>query len=139
MFLTPAYGKAGDELEAYWGPQVPHPKRMGRATEYAALVASIIENDYLNGEVIRLDGACGSLRSSRVMLYRFRYLSVLACRQRSISRMTTVILLGRILRGLDGRNDHFEPRTVEVLPVDLAGEGDAFVRRQQHPGHRCRR
>ena len=29
-FLTPAYGKAGDQLEAYWGPQVPHPKRMGR-------------------------------------------------------------------------------------------------------------
>ena len=56
-FLTPAYGKAGDELEAYWGPQVPHPKRMGRADEYATLVGSIIENDYLNGEVIRLDGA----------------------------------------------------------------------------------
>ncbi|MGW5071788.1 SDR family NAD(P)-dependent oxidoreductase [Rhodococcus sp. NPDC004095] len=56
-FLTPAYGKAGDQLEAYWGPQVPHPKRMGRSPEYATLVASIVENDYLNGEVIRLDGA----------------------------------------------------------------------------------
>ena len=30
-FLTPAYGKAGDQLEAYWGPQVPFPKRMGRS------------------------------------------------------------------------------------------------------------
>jgi NAD(P)-dependent dehydrogenase (short-subunit alcohol dehydrogenase family) len=56
-FLTPAYGKAGDQLEAYWGPQVPHPKRMGRSAEYAQLVQSICENDYLNGEVIRLDGA----------------------------------------------------------------------------------
>ncbi|TKG70882.1 SDR family NAD(P)-dependent oxidoreductase [Prauserella endophytica] len=56
-FLTPAYGKAGDQLEAYWGPQVPFPKRMGRSPEYAALVQSICENDYLNGEVIRLDGA----------------------------------------------------------------------------------
>lgn len=56
-FLTPAYGKAGDQLEAYWGPQVPHPKRMGRSPEYAALVQHIAENDYLNGEVIRLDGA----------------------------------------------------------------------------------
>ena len=56
-FLTPAYGKAGDKLEAYWGPQVPHPKRMGRSPEYAALVEHICENDYLNGEVIRLDGA----------------------------------------------------------------------------------
>jgi NAD(P)-dependent dehydrogenase (short-subunit alcohol dehydrogenase family) len=56
-FLTPAYGKAGDQLEAYWGPQIPHPRRMGRSPEYAALVQHICENDYLNGEVIRLDGA----------------------------------------------------------------------------------
>jgi len=56
-FLTPAYGQAGDQLEAYWGPQVPFPKRMGRPAEYAALVQSICENDYLKGEVIRLDGA----------------------------------------------------------------------------------
>jgi NAD(P)-dependent dehydrogenase (short-subunit alcohol dehydrogenase family) len=56
-FLTPAYGKAGDQLEAYWGPQVPFPKRMGRSPEYGQLVQSIVENDYLNGEVIRLDGA----------------------------------------------------------------------------------
>ncbi|BBU21198.1 SDR family oxidoreductase [Mycobacterium xenopi] len=56
-FLTPAYGQAGDQLEAYWGPQVPFPKRMGQPAEYAALVQSIVENDYLNGEVIRLDGA----------------------------------------------------------------------------------
>ncbi len=55
--LTPAYGKAGDQLEAYWGPQIPYPKRMGRPAEYAALVQAIAENDYLNGEVIRLDGA----------------------------------------------------------------------------------
>jgi len=56
-FLTPAYGKAGDQLEAYWGPQIPYPKRMGQSREYAALVQHICENDYLNGEVIRLDGA----------------------------------------------------------------------------------
>jgi NAD(P)-dependent dehydrogenase (short-subunit alcohol dehydrogenase family) len=55
--LTPAYGQAGEKLEAYWGPQIPYPKRMGRPGEYAALVQSIAENDYLNGEVIRLDGA----------------------------------------------------------------------------------
>jgi NAD(P)-dependent dehydrogenase (short-subunit alcohol dehydrogenase family) len=56
-FLTPAYGKAGDQLEAYWGPQIPHPKRMGRSPEYAELAYHLVENDYLNGEVIRLDGA----------------------------------------------------------------------------------
>jgi NAD(P)-dependent dehydrogenase (short-subunit alcohol dehydrogenase family) len=54
---TPAYGKGADQLEAYWGPQIPYPKRMGRPAEYAALVQHICENDYLNGDVIRLDGA----------------------------------------------------------------------------------
>jgi NAD(P)-dependent dehydrogenase (short-subunit alcohol dehydrogenase family) len=56
-FLTPAYGTSGDQLEAYWSPKIPHPRRMGRSPEYAALVQHICENDYLNGEVIRLDGA----------------------------------------------------------------------------------
>ncbi|MFJ9245745.1 SDR family NAD(P)-dependent oxidoreductase [Streptomyces sp. NPDC101776] len=56
-FNTPAYGKAGDQLEAYWGPQIPYPKRMGLPAEYAGLVQHVVENDYLNGEVVRLDGA----------------------------------------------------------------------------------
>ncbi|KPI05254.1 3-hydroxy-2-methylbutyryl-CoA dehydrogenase [Actinobacteria bacterium OK074] len=56
-FNTPAYGKAAGQLEAYWGPQVPFPKRMGQSPEYASLVQHIVENDYLNGEVVRLDGA----------------------------------------------------------------------------------
>jgi NAD(P)-dependent dehydrogenase (short-subunit alcohol dehydrogenase family) len=56
-FLTPAYGQAGDQLEAHWGPQIPHPRRMGRPAEYASLVEQICANSYLNGEVIRLDGA----------------------------------------------------------------------------------
>jgi NAD(P)-dependent dehydrogenase (short-subunit alcohol dehydrogenase family) len=37
--------------------QIPFPPRLGRASEYAALVGHIFENPYLNGEVIRLDGA----------------------------------------------------------------------------------
>ncbi len=39
------------------GRQVPFPPRLGRPDEYAALVMSIVENGYLNGETIRLDGA----------------------------------------------------------------------------------
>jgi hypothetical protein len=39
------------------GNQVPFPSRLGRPEEYAALVRHIIENEMLNGEVIRLDGA----------------------------------------------------------------------------------
>jgi hypothetical protein len=42
-----------ESLEA----SVPFPSRLGYATEYAKLVEQIIENDYLNGSVIRLDGA----------------------------------------------------------------------------------
>lgn len=39
------------------GVQVPYPPRLGRPDEYARLVMSIVENGYLNGETIRLDGA----------------------------------------------------------------------------------
>jgi len=39
------------------GQQVPYPQRLGRPDEYARLVAAIVDNDYLNGETIRLDGA----------------------------------------------------------------------------------
>ncbi|WP_438354437.1 SDR family NAD(P)-dependent oxidoreductase [Microbacterium sp. CJ88] len=39
------------------GQQVPYPSRLGRPDEYARLVMSIVENGYLNGETIRLDGA----------------------------------------------------------------------------------
>jgi hypothetical protein len=37
--------------------QVPHPSRLGKPAEYAALVRHIVENAMLNGETIRLDGA----------------------------------------------------------------------------------
>ena len=56
-FITPAYGENLEQVEAYWGPAVPFPKRMGKPAEYAALVQSIVDNPYLNGEVIRIDGA----------------------------------------------------------------------------------
>ena len=39
------------------GPTVPNPKRMGRPDEYAQLALQIVENDYLNGEIVRIDGA----------------------------------------------------------------------------------
>ncbi|MET8141647.1 SDR family NAD(P)-dependent oxidoreductase [Sphaerisporangium sp. NPDC005288] len=55
---TPIYG-SGPEAEAFkaklYAP-VPFPKRMGRASEFAHLVRSLVENDYMNGEVIRFDG-----------------------------------------------------------------------------------
>ncbi|MDT5095570.1 MAG: hypothetical protein QOH60_4933 [Mycobacterium sp.] len=58
MIATGAYGAIPvEQLDAHWGPTIPYPKRLGRPDEYAGLVSSIVENDYLNGEVIRLDGA----------------------------------------------------------------------------------
>jgi NAD(P)-dependent dehydrogenase (short-subunit alcohol dehydrogenase family) len=57
MVNTPAYGRAAGKLEEIWGPQIPHPKRMGFPDEYARLAVALADNDYLNGEVIRLDGA----------------------------------------------------------------------------------
>lgn len=56
-FITPAYGADPAQVEAYWGPAVPFPKRMGRPGEYADLVLAIVDNAYLNGEVVRIDGA----------------------------------------------------------------------------------
>jgi NAD(P)-dependent dehydrogenase (short-subunit alcohol dehydrogenase family) len=46
-----------EEARRSLGEQVPFPSRLGRPEEYAALVRHIVENDLINGEVIRLDGA----------------------------------------------------------------------------------
>jgi NAD(P)-dependent dehydrogenase (short-subunit alcohol dehydrogenase family) len=54
---TPAWGVAPDEQLAAFGRTVPFPKRFGRPEEFAQLVGSLIANDYLNGQVVRLDGA----------------------------------------------------------------------------------
>jgi len=57
-FLTLAYAAmTAEEAQARWGPSVPNPKRMGDPDEYAMLAAQIVENDFLNGTTIRLDGA----------------------------------------------------------------------------------
>jgi len=54
---TPMLAGLPEAAQASLGQQVPYPARLGRPTEYAALVQSIVENGYLNGETIRLDGA----------------------------------------------------------------------------------
>lgn len=57
LFETPMFAGLPDEARASLAASIPHPSRLGRAGEYAALVRSIIENDMLNGTSIRLDGA----------------------------------------------------------------------------------
>jgi NAD(P)-dependent dehydrogenase (short-subunit alcohol dehydrogenase family) len=55
---TPIYGAgpASDDFKAKLVAPVVFPKRMGSAAEFAQLVRSLIENDYMNAEVIRFDG-----------------------------------------------------------------------------------
>lgn len=57
IFLTPMLMGLPQAAQDSLGTQVPHPSRLGRPTEYAQLVESILANPMLNGEVIRLDGA----------------------------------------------------------------------------------
>jgi NAD(P)-dependent dehydrogenase (short-subunit alcohol dehydrogenase family) len=57
VFATPMMSAMPADVQAQLGASVPHPARLGRPEEYGALVRHIIENDYLNGEVLRLDGA----------------------------------------------------------------------------------
>jgi NAD(P)-dependent dehydrogenase (short-subunit alcohol dehydrogenase family) len=57
IFDTALLGTVPEEVRQALGASVPHPARLGDPAEYAALVAHIVENRMLNGEVIRLDGA----------------------------------------------------------------------------------
>jgi len=57
IFDTPMLQGMSEEVRASLGQQVPFPPRLGRPDDYAALVRAIVENEVLNGEVIRLDGA----------------------------------------------------------------------------------
>ena len=56
IFDTPLLGALPEPARISLGQQVPFPSRLGRPDEYAALAKHIIENEMLNGEVIRLDG-----------------------------------------------------------------------------------
>ena len=57
IFDTPMMAGLPEAARESLGKQVPFPSRLGRPEEYSALVRHIIENEMLNGEVIRLDGS----------------------------------------------------------------------------------
>jgi NAD(P)-dependent dehydrogenase (short-subunit alcohol dehydrogenase family) len=57
IFDTPMLAGLPEAARDSLGKQVPFPSRLGRPAEYAALARHIVENQMLNGEVIRLDGA----------------------------------------------------------------------------------
>ena len=54
---TPMLATVSEEYRKGLAEGVPFPKRLGAPEDYAQLAINIIEHDYLNGEVIRMDGA----------------------------------------------------------------------------------
>lgn len=54
---TPMLATVSEDFRAGLAAGVPFPQRLGRPEEYAQLALSLVEHDYLNGEVIRMDGA----------------------------------------------------------------------------------
>jgi NAD(P)-dependent dehydrogenase (short-subunit alcohol dehydrogenase family) len=54
---TPMMASFSDDVRASLGATVPFPKRLAQPAEFARLVTMIAEHDYLNGDVIRMDGA----------------------------------------------------------------------------------
>ena len=54
---TPMLATVSDEVRAGLAAGIPFPQRLARADEYAQLALAIVDHDYLNGEVIRMDGA----------------------------------------------------------------------------------
>ena len=57
LFLTPLISELPEEVQDGLAAAIPNPPRLGRPEEFAALMLAMIGNDYLNGEVVRLDGA----------------------------------------------------------------------------------
>ncbi|MGG6382487.1 SDR family NAD(P)-dependent oxidoreductase [Paenarthrobacter sp. NEAU-H11] len=54
---TPMLATLSEEFRSSLAAGVPFPKRLGKPDDYARLVLALIDQDYLNGEVIRMDGA----------------------------------------------------------------------------------
>ena len=57
LFLTPLLANLPQEAQDSLAAAIPFPRRLGQADEFASLALHMIENSYLNGEVVRLDGA----------------------------------------------------------------------------------
>ncbi|MCD7059010.1 SDR family NAD(P)-dependent oxidoreductase [Pelagibacterium xiamenense] len=57
LFKTPLLEELPEETQAALGAAIPFPARLGDPGEFAGLVLAMIDNDYLNGETVRLDGA----------------------------------------------------------------------------------
>jgi NAD(P)-dependent dehydrogenase (short-subunit alcohol dehydrogenase family) len=57
LFLTPLLANLPQEAQDSLAASIPFPRRLGQADEFASLALHMIDNPYLNGEVVRLDAA----------------------------------------------------------------------------------
>ncbi len=57
IFMTPMLAGLREDFQQSLGASVPFPSRLGQPAEYAALAVHMVENGYINGETIRIDGA----------------------------------------------------------------------------------
>ena len=57
IFDTPMLARLREDIRASLSATVPHPKRLGDPSDYGHLAVSLLENPYINGDTIRLDGA----------------------------------------------------------------------------------
>ena len=57
LFMTPLLSELPQETKDALASAIPYPARLGEPSEFAQMVIAMVENDYLNGEVVRLDGA----------------------------------------------------------------------------------
>ena len=57
LFRTPLLAELPPEAQDSLAAAIPKPRRLGAPEEFAALATHMVENAYLNGEVVRLDGA----------------------------------------------------------------------------------
>ncbi|QKV17888.1 SDR family NAD(P)-dependent oxidoreductase [Oricola thermophila] len=57
IFLTPLLQSLSEEVQQSLAAAIPFPSRLGKPSEFAELVRFMVENSYMNGEVVRLDGA----------------------------------------------------------------------------------
>ena len=54
---TPMLGRLREDIRDGLAASVPHPKRLGRPSDFGRLPVDLLENPYLNGQTVRLDGA----------------------------------------------------------------------------------
>ena len=57
IFDTPMLARLREDIRESLASTVPHPKRLGHPDDYAQLATSLIQNSYINGETIRIDGS----------------------------------------------------------------------------------